>query len=83
MKWPKLTKEERAVEAAIRRGDYVDVSPDELRKIAEDLKRFRKNAILHLRVNAEDLALLKGKAKKMGVKYQTFISEVLHRVARS
>jgi predicted DNA binding CopG/RHH family protein len=82
MKWPKLTREEKAIEKAIESGDYVDVSPEEFKRIAEGIKRFRKNAILHIRINEDDLKRLKNKARKMGVKYQTFVAEILHRAAR-
>ena len=35
-----------------------------------------------IRVNSEDIEKIKKKAKKVGVKYQTYISEVLHQVAQ-
>lgn len=83
MKWPKLTHEEKAIEAAALRGEYVDVSTEEFKRIVAIVKNSRKNAILHIRINENDLNLLKRKAKKHGVKYQSFIAEVLHKVARS
>jgi predicted DNA binding CopG/RHH family protein len=36
-----------------------------------------------MRVNPDDIMRIKEKAKRLGVKYQTFIAAILHRVARS
>ena len=83
-KWPfkfKLTKEEQAVERAIGRGEYVPVSPDEFKEIAGAIARRRKEAVLSIRINQQDLDNLKKKAKHYNVPYQSFISEILHRYA--
>lgn len=77
----KLTKEERAIEDALVRGEYQDVPKEEFDEIARALAARRKDAVLNIRINSEDLASLKKKANKLGIKYQTFISEILHRVA--
>jgi predicted DNA binding CopG/RHH family protein len=88
----KLTKEEKAIERAIERGEYVSVSPEQFREtqraiehkrkeILRDLVRRKKDAVLNLRINSQDLESLKQKAKQHGVPYQTFISEILHRHA--
>ena len=79
----KLTKYEREIEAAIERGEYVSVSKEENERIAAMIKAYRKDAVLNIRINGIDLERLKEKAKKLGVKYQTFISQILHRVAQS
>ena len=79
----KLTPYERQIEAEIERGEWVPVSKEENEQMAAMLARFRKDAVLNLRVNSNDLALLKEKATKLGVKYQTFIAEHLHRLAHS
>lgn len=79
----KLTKYEKEIEAASERGEYVDSSPKMLKAIAAMLEARKKDAVLNIRINGNDLESLKQKAVKMGVKYQTFISEVLHRVAQS
>jgi predicted DNA binding CopG/RHH family protein len=49
----------------------------------QTLEARKKYAVLNIRVNSYDLAHLKQKAQKMGIKYQTFISEILHRVAQA
>lgn len=79
----KLTKQERAAEDALLRGEYVSVSKDKFAEIAAALEARKKDAVLNIRVNSYDLEHIKQKAHKLGVKYQTFISEVLHRVAEA
>lgn len=81
MRRVKLTKFEREIEEAVGRGEYVPVSKEEFNKIAQAIARYRKDAVLNIRVNSQDLRCLKEKAQKLGVKYQTLISEVLHHVA--
>ena len=79
----KLTRQERAIDDALVRGEYVSASKEEFDAIARLIAEHRKDAVLHLRINKYDLQSLKAKAKKHGIKYQTFIAEVLHRVAHS
>ncbi len=78
----KLTKEEKAVENALLKGEYASVSKKEFNEIAEALTARKKDAVLNMRISSADMKGLKQKAKKLGVKYQSFIAEVLHRVAR-
>ncbi len=75
----KLTKEERWIEDHAE--EFVPASREEYNKIVEALERRKKDAVLNIRVNSYDLESLKQKARKIGIKYQTFISEILHRVA--
>ncbi|MBU4312266.1 MAG: hypothetical protein KJ706_06085 [Candidatus Omnitrophica bacterium] len=77
----KLTRQEKAIEDALAKGEYVKASDAEFRRIAEILAARKKDTILHIRVNSQDLNSIKAKAQKLGIKYQTFISEVLHRIA--
>ncbi|MFC1621271.1 CopG family antitoxin [Candidatus Omnitrophota bacterium] len=81
MRRVRLTRQEKAIEEAIGKGEYVKVSKAEFSRIAEALEARKKDAILHIRINSHDLSNIKEKAQKLGIKYQTFISEVLHRVA--
>ena len=81
MKRIKLTRQEKAIEDALVRGEYVDVRKEEFDEIAHSLEARRKNAVLNIRINRQDLDMLKTKAKRLGVRYQSFISEILHRVA--
>ena len=77
----KLTREEKKIEAELERGEWVEAPKEEFDRIAKMLELRRKDAVLNIRVNGNDLKLLKQKAKKRGIKYQTFISEILHRIA--
>jgi len=79
----KLTKYEQSIEDAIGRGEYKPVSKEEFERYKRMLAAYRKNTVLHMRINNNDLSLLKSKAKKLGVKYQSFISEFLHRIAHA
>jgi len=79
MKKIKLTKEEQWIEDHLE--EFVPVSKEEFRKIANALESRKKDAVLNIRVNGFVLDSLKHKARKLGVKYQTFISEILHKVA--
>ena len=83
MKRIKLTRYEKSIEAALERGEYVDVSKEKFEELARSLEARRKNAVLNPRINQGDLDCIKLKAKKLGVKYQTFIAEILHKVAHS
>ncbi len=78
----RLTKEEREIEKAIERDEFVDVSPEKFKEIAEAVARSissrKKEAVLNIRINKGDLDNLKQKAKRYGVPYQTFITEILH-----
>ena len=79
----KLTRQERAIEKALLNGEYTDVPKKEMDAIVEAIAARKKDAVLNIRINSQDLQNIKRKAKKLGVKYQTFISEVLHKVARA
>ena len=75
----KLTPEEQAIEDSI--DEHVPVSPEVEEKIRQVLEARKKDAVLNIRVNGNDLKRIKTKARKLGVKYQTFISEFLHKLA--
>jgi predicted DNA binding CopG/RHH family protein len=77
----KLSKEERAIEKALLAGEYRSVSKKEFKAMAQAIARRRKEAILHIRINQQDLDILKKRAARFGVPYQTLISEILHRFA--
>lgn len=79
----KLTKEERAIERDLEAGLYVPVPKEEFDKIKAAFESRKKDTVLNLRINSYDLSLLKAKAQKGGMKYQTFIAEILHRVAHA
>jgi predicted DNA binding CopG/RHH family protein len=75
----KLTREEQWIEDHIE--EFVPVSKEKYNEIVQALERKKKDAVLNIRVNSYDLEHIKQKARKLGIKYQSFISEILHRVA--
>ena len=81
MKKGRLTKAEKAIEHAVE--EYVPVSSREFSEIAQAIAARRKYTVLNVRLNHNDLDYIKQKARKLGVKYQTFVTEILHRVAQA
>ncbi|MDD5409441.1 MAG: hypothetical protein PHC71_05065 [Candidatus Omnitrophica bacterium] len=77
----KLTKQERWIEDHLE--EFVPVGKVEYNEIVEALERRKKDAVLNIRLNSYDLKTIKQKARKSGLKYQSFISEILHRVAEA
>lgn len=77
----KLTKYEQWFED--HADEFKPASKEDFIRIKAALDRYRKNAVLNIRINQGDLDNLKAKAKKLGLKYQTFISEILHKIAHS
>jgi predicted DNA binding CopG/RHH family protein len=77
----KLTKGEKDIEKALIRGEYTQIKGKELERIEKALKARKKDITMTIRVNSEDIEKIKIKAKKVGVKYQSYISEVIHQVA--
>ncbi len=83
MKKIKLNAEEQAIMAAIERDEFVPVSGKELRDVADAISARKKDATLTIRVNSRDINRIKRMAEKKGIPYQSYISEVIHRVAQS
>ncbi len=83
MRQVKLTRQEKAIENALIRGEYRNVPKSEFETIAQAVAHRKKDAVLNIRVNSQDLESVKEKARKLGVKYQAFLSEIIHRVAHS
>jgi predicted DNA binding CopG/RHH family protein len=79
----KLTRYEKQIENALVQGEYVDIQGKELEEIAEAISRRKKDTVLNIRINSQDLKSIKEKAKKFGIGYQTLISEFLHKVAHA
>lgn len=81
MKRFKLTKEEQWFEDHAE--EFVPVSREKFEMIKQAIERRKKDAVLNIRVNQYDLNHIKEKARKAGIKYQTLISEILHRFAKT
>ena len=82
MKEIRLTKEEKKIEDALLCGEYAKVSSKKLEEISRSLADRKKDSTMAIRVNSEDIKKIRRKAAKIGVKYQTFISDVLHQIAQ-
>ena len=82
MKKLKLTKEEKGVENALLSGEYKPLKGKELKNIEKTLKARKKDITMTIRVNSEDIEKIKSKAKEKGIKYQSYISEIIHQVAQ-
>lgn len=81
MKKIRLTSEEKKIEKDLLEGVYKPVSESDFRAISESIARRKKDTVLNIRVNSKDLEYIKHKARKLGIKYQTFISEIIRKVA--
>ena len=77
----KLSSQEKEIEKDLLAGIYTPVKDDEFQSLAEAIAHRKKDAVLNIRINSKDLENIRQKSKKLGIKYQTFISEVLHKVA--
>jgi len=82
MKKLRLTKEEKEIENALLSGGYQQIKGKELANIEKTLKARKKDITMTIRVNSEDIEKIKGKAKELGIKYQSYISEIIHQVAQ-
>lgn len=77
----KLTKEEQWYEDHAE--EFVPITGQLRDHIIASLERKKKEMVLNMRISRDDLDAIKQKAHKAGIKYQTFISEILHRVAKA
>jgi len=77
----KLTQSEKQIENALLQGEYINIDAVEFKNIAETIASRKKDSVLNIRMNSRDLKLIKRKAQQFGIKYQTFISELLHNIA--
>ena len=82
MKKIRLTKEEKEVENALLSGEFKSLKGKELESIENALKTRKKNITMTIRVNSEDVEKIKEKANRLGIKYQSYISEIIHQVAQ-
>ncbi len=56
---------------------------NEYEEIVKAITARKKDTVLNIRVNGNDLQGIKHKAHRLGIKYQTFIAEILHRIAQA
>ena len=77
-----LTKEEKALEAAIERGQYKSVpnfKKEKARYEAIARHTLAKTKTLTLRMTERDMMRLKAAAAREGLPYQTLITSILHK----
>ena len=72
-----LDKYEKDIEKNILK--YRKASPEKRAQIEKIIQRAKEKKNISLRVNSQDLDLLKLKAEKEGIPYQTLISSILHK----
>ncbi len=82
MKKFRLNREEQAIENELIKGSYFDVKNFDFEDIAESLVSRKRNTILNIRVNKEDIENIKKFAKKFGIGYQSLISELIHKASK-
>ena len=83
MKKIHLNREEREIMVGIERDEFVPVTGKELKNVADAIAARRKDTTLTIRVNSQDIRRIKKMAVKKGIPYQSYISEVIHRVAEA
>ncbi|MBF0386219.1 MAG: hypothetical protein HQL20_00020 [Candidatus Omnitrophica bacterium] len=81
MRQVKLDAEEQEIMDAIERNEYVAVGGKELRAVADAIVARKKDMTLTIRVNRQDINRIKKFSLNKGIPYQTYLSEVIHRVA--
>jgi len=81
MRRVKLTKEENEIESNI--DQYVPSTKKDYNEIIKSIQTRKKDAVLNIRISQHDLNNIKRKAKGMGIKYQTLVSEILRKVAHT
>ncbi len=81
MRQMKLDAEEKQIMDAIVRDEYVPVGGKELHAVADAIAARKKNMTLTMRVNSQDINRIKKFSQAKGIPYQTYLSEVIHRVA--
>ncbi|OGW81083.1 MAG: hypothetical protein A3C47_00850 [Omnitrophica bacterium RIFCSPHIGHO2_02_FULL_51_18] len=81
MKKIKLDAEEKRIMAAIERDEFVPVTGKELHEVADAIAARKKDRTLTIRVNSKDIRRIKRLAGSKGIPYQSYLSEIIHRVA--
>ena len=81
MKKIRLDAEEKEIMAAIERDEFVPVTGRELREVADAIASRKKDTTLTIRVNGNDIRRIKKLAHTKNIPYQSYLSEIIHRVA--
>lgn len=81
MKKIKLDAEEKKIMTAIERDEFMPVTGKELHDVAEAIAARKKDRTLTIRVNSNDILRIKRLAGSKGIPYQSYLAEIIHRVA--
>ncbi len=77
----KLDAEEKEIISAIERDECMPVTGKELREVADAIAARKKDTMLTIRVNSGDIQKIKKLAQTKDIPYQSYLSEIIHRVA--
>ena len=83
MKKNYFSAEEKEIMESIERDEFIPVSGIELKEVAEAIAARKNDMTLTIRVNRNDINRIKKMAQSRGIPYQSYISEVIHRVAHA
>ena len=83
MKKQNLDAEEKEIMDAIERDEFVSVTGVELKRVADAIAARKKDMTLTIRVNRNDINRIKKMAQKRKIPYQSYIAEVIHRIAQT
>ena len=83
MKKQHLDQEEKEIMEAIENDEFVPVTGAELKRVADAIAARKKDMTLTIRVNGNDINRIKKMAQKRKIPYQSYISEVIHRIAQA
>ena len=77
----RLTADEQKIMKAIDQDEYAPISGRELKNVAEAIAARKKDTTLTIRVNGQAINRIKRMAARKGIPYQSYLAEVIHRVA--
>lgn len=83
----KLDKEEKKIEKASEKGEFVsasdfDKTKDFFKQAAKNYRELQKSKRITIRLNQEDLLKVKVRAKKIRIPYQTLLGALVHQYAK-
>ena len=83
MKKKYLDAEEKEIVEAIENDEFIPVTGGELKRVADAIAARKKDMTLTIRVNRNDINRIKKMADKRKIPYQSYLSEVIHRIAQT
>ena len=78
---PKLSKDEKALLAALEKGEFESTLTKERRRELEAIaaNTFKKDKRINIRISNRDLLAVQSKASEQGIPYQTLVSSIIHK----